>query len=907
MLIRILLMTSLLFLTACAEHNSPQTFLLAGKTANAEGRYSEAIVLYKNALQQDVTLIEARFELGVLYSQLGDLPAAEKFLAAAVEQQFALEQAMPLLAGVYLQQNDLLALEKFLDKSLAKPLDKPPENALEKKTLKESLNDSPLALSSSLKRQLSLYRVLWLARSGKLELAKSTWESLVDKPLSCEMCLFTQAQLQSYQTPAEALATLDTLLAKYPANAQGYLLRGQLYFALRNPLKAYDDFRQFYDLQPSTGYAQFLLAISAMQMDDTPAATQHVDALLSAFPRQPLANHLKALLVFAKGEHEDAKRYAEMSISNGFKAPANYLVAGVSAYHLGNLETAYGHLRKAVGFYPDNGELNRLLLVIQVKLGSLIDAQKQYLDQDLRSVDDLLFGNAMAYQLIQKQRFAAAGNVLAYLENSPVLHPAVRLQTLALKAQLDPNNALALPEIGINSGEASEESEASEASDVGRLASIMLLIQVNALTDAQSSAQQWLTAAPNNVDALNVLAYIYQQSDLPQKAQAMYAQALQVKPTNTPSLLFAAQTASAAADYAGARELYLAVLDINPISLSAVQALMRLTFVSSQTPNFKELLAPISMTTVTDDQMVAIADTLFQWREYVLLDSLLQRYQAEKTWSDMLWMVWLKNSYSLSLINSATSSGTKNADNNVVTQFRENYATFRIKNTLPEHAMFALSILEQNSQFDLVLDIIETLPSTTRQTDVVQLAKASALIALKQDQAAEQILRLLSDNPALSGAQWYVWGQIMEYRNDLSQAASYFSAYHQSSPGFNSVTSLANVLLKTDRSDELAVLAEKYISSHPADNSARISLAFKLATSHLDIALQLLSSEHVHWLVMQNWKLSNNMAALYLMQGDATRALTYSTNAITLNPSHAGVKQLHSKIQDALEATAGVA
>ena len=42
------------------------------------------------------------------------------------------------------------------------------------------------------------------------------------------------------------------------------------------------------------------------------------------------------------------------------------------------------------------------------------------------------------------------------------------------------------------------------------------------------------------------------------------------------------------------------------------------------------------------------------------------------------------------------------------------------------------------------------------------------------------------------------------------------------------------------------------------------------------------------------------MAALYLMQGDATRALTYSANAITLNPNHAGVKQLHSKIQDAL-------
>jgi len=59
--------------------------------------------------------------------------------------------------------------------------------------------------------------------------------------------------------------------------------------------------------------------------------------------------------------------------------------------------------------------------------------------------------------------------------------------------------------------------------------------------------------------------------------------------------------------------------------------------------------------------------------------------------------------------------------------------------------------------FALVLDIIETLPATTRQTDVVQLRNASTLIALKQDQAAEQVLRSLDDNPVLSGAQWYLW------------------------------------------------------------------------------------------------------------------------------------------------------
>jgi hypothetical protein len=58
---------------------------------------------------------------------------------------------------------------------------------------------------------------------------------------------------------------------------------------------------------------------------------------------------------------------------------------------------------------------------------------------------------------------------LAYLENSPVLHPAVSLQTLTLKAQLDPSNALALPQIGSNSGETSEGNKANKANDVGEV------------------------------------------------------------------------------------------------------------------------------------------------------------------------------------------------------------------------------------------------------------------------------------------------------------------------------------------------------------------------------------------------------------------------------------------------------
>jgi hypothetical protein len=47
-----------------------------------------------------------------------------------------------------------------------------------------------------------------------------------------------------------------------------------------------------------------------------------------------------------------------------------------------------------------------------------------------------------------------------------------------------------------------------------------------------------------------------------------------------------------------------------------------------------------------------------------------------------------------------------------------------------------LSILDQNSLFDLVLEIMESLDPKTLQTDMLPLAKAPALIALKKDEAA---------------------------------------------------------------------------------------------------------------------------------------------------------------------------
>ena len=715
---------------ACSGPKSPQENVRLGRESAAQERYKEAFIYYKIALQQDANFIEARYEMGMLNASLGDVEASERFLVPVVQAAFKPERSVPTLAAAYFQQNKVFALETLLD------------------------NQAKLIPSDALALDLALFRVLWLYRTGDAGRAAAALAIIGPKAQGCERCRLVSAYLDSNTDPVKAIGTLHALLEKYPGNAEAHQLLGHLSLGLRDPRQAYAQFSQLKALQPRAGYAELLLALSALQMEDRVVAGQHVDRLLADNRRQPVANHLKALLSFAKADHAQAKHHAEQSITWGLMAPANFLVAGVASYHLQEYEIAYNHLRKAMVFYPDNAELQRLLLAMQLKFGYLEEAQETYLQQDVRSVKDVLFGNAMAYQLIKDGKFSAAGNVLALLDNTPLSTPAIRLQSAALRGQLNPEDAM-------------PGSVAETDDDVSRLATIMILLQTNSLEQAQQAAQAWVNEAPDSVDALNSLAYVYQKSSIPEQAQVLYARAQAIEPNNVPSYLFAADTARAAADYTKAQELYQTVLGINERSLIALKALLQLTFNEQELPDFESLLQPIDIATVSDDQMVAIADTLFQWRQYEQLDTLLDAYKAKREWSDILWMVWLKNSF--------FQAGPD--------AFLAKFDTYHQVNNLPDHALFALSILEQQEQWKITLDLIDTLDEPLQGMQALQLTRATALIELQQSQAAAELLESLPEPEVDANAgRWYVQGRLLESNGNLLEAASYLTAYHKASP-----------------------------------------------------------------------------------------------------------------------------
>ncbi|WOJ97983.1 tetratricopeptide repeat protein [Congregibacter brevis] len=852
MRVRVLIVATVMLLAACSRPSTPPEYVEAGRAAAAAGRSNEAALYYKQALQEDLDYIEARLELGVLYIALGDLEAAQRFLSAAVEADYQLDTAVPLLASALLQQNRVFALEQLLDEHKA------------------------AALEPATHLQLGLYEVLLYARTNRHDTGRMALTALGDAALDCELCLLTEAHLRSNDAPTDALATLDELLLRYPDNAEAHLLRGQLYFALRNPTRAFQDFEDFKRLQPLAGYAQFLLAMTALQLEDRAIAERHVNKLLAANPRQPLANHLKALLAFEHGDYALAGEHAELSMGRGLKSPANFLVAGVSAYHLARPEAALHYLRKASVAYPRNAELQRLMMLLNLQLGDLSAAQESFVSHDLRNVEDVLFGNLMAYQLVQRGRFGEAGSVLDYLENTPVRQPAIRLQTQALKAQLELGEVMAGEELS---------AEAEEGESTGRMVRIMILLESNAPEEAQQQAEEWLRDEPGSVDALNVQAYVFQQTDQPQLALELYERALSIDPANSPSLFYLAAQAVEQTAYRRATELYLTVLYNNPENLSALRALLGLTFATQAAPDWDQLLQPLNNAVLSDDQVVAVSDALFQWQQYSKLNAFLAEAREQSEWSDTLWMIWLKNEFYLFGVD----------------QFLEKFDLYYQQNSLPDHVLFALSVLEQQGQWELSLTLIDRLDENTQRAQSLQLAKAVALVELQQFDEAEQLLAQWPGEGALASARWYLQGRLKGVQGDLPQSASYLSAYYDSSPGFHSVSHLADVLLEDGRTEDMAALARRHMSEHPSDDSARLALALRLAPTHSEVALELLQNERSDWQIRRSWKMSNNVAWLYLQQGLPQEALPYANNALALNPEDEQVKVTHARVLRALE------
>jgi tetratricopeptide (TPR) repeat protein len=879
-------------LTACTQPSYKEQLAL-GEAAMRLQDDASAILHYKQALTLFDESLDARIALGTLYLRQGDLQsAASAFEKAYNQMPLPDDSLVQLLAATYNFAGRYDTLMKLIDTHLIN-------------------NDST---TNSL--YMSLYEVLATLGKAPHEESRSNAVAMFDALTSrypeqihqCTLCLYTKAQLRSASEPAEAIHILDTLLA-FPAKvaseeltAYAHLLRGQLQFALRNPRSAMADFERFEVLQPKAAYVKFLLAVTALQLKESKRAEYYVDIILLNRGNQPFANWLKAMLEFEQKHYKAAKHHAEIAIHGGLNNVATYIIAGFSAYHENQFESAYRHTKKALRDYPNHPKLRRLLILLNVKLGYADEAGNAMLAKGINHTRDVLLGNAVVHEMIQGGQSQAAEQLLdqisTQMRNLPVPSLLAKMQNVAIRQLFS-----------------TDEQFDTKQNEDAPLVDIVTLIERGQTEAAYKKACQWLAQSPNQLDALNLLAALTHQRGEANQAARYYRLARQQNPDNIPSLLFEAQDIMMDMDELDANGAKKAerklkrILTLNPEHIGALRSLLTLSFYTQTPPDWVEMfkyLVPKSpdLKHLSDEHLVALVDAAFKWQQPGILDTFIFDVAPASTRTPMAWMLWLKSRYALD---------GKEA-------FSSHAKTYLSQHPGVSHTLYVISVLQSQRDNSTLLSFVEQLPSELRDTETVQLQYIVALMETGQWRSAELLFGSL-DEPKFGenrnkhekprskypfqtltqSTRWYIKGRLKAYQGDIAQAASYLSAYYNALPSFHSVSPLHRVLIRAGRVDDAVALAKEYRDTNSTDTAAILSLGLQLAPVSAKEALVLLQTPSLQWAIKRNASLSNNMALLHYSQQNLDEALFFSSNAYKLQPDEPRIKQTHITILNALE------
>ncbi|MDZ7594144.1 MAG: XrtA/PEP-CTERM system TPR-repeat protein PrsT [Thiobacillus sp.] len=524
-------------LTACGGQDSA-TLVSDARAMAAAGDYKAAIIQLKNAVAEDDKNPEARFELGKLYLEQGDLASAEKEFRRAREAGYAENTVNPMIARALLGQRDF---ERVLDE-LPAPVASDPDTA----TLQALRATAQLGL-------------------GRKEDARKTLQQAQQvAPGNAEVHL-ALAQLALADGDADkAMQALDQALRIDPGHRDSLLLKADLLRATGKPVDAAAVYHEVLKIDPRHANARLALAGIALADDKLVDARREVDAALKASPNNLQARYTQALIDFREKKTERARdRLAAVLKSAPNYVPA-LLLGGSIEYALGNLQTAEAHLNKVAKATPNNLYALRLLAATQLRLGRPDDAAKTLAPALKAATQDpgvLVVAGEIA---LAKKDFAQAS---AYFEQA---------------AQYSPDNAAIRTELGISrlaQGDNRAMADLQAAADMeGSSSRADTFIILNQLRQQQFDAALASIATLEKKQGADPLIWNYRGAAYLGKQDAArardsFSQALKLDPAFFPAAANLAQLDLKDRQPAAARQRFEAILKADPKHLNAMLAL----------------------------------------------------------------------------------------------------------------------------------------------------------------------------------------------------------------------------------------------------------------------------------------------------------------------------------------------
>ena len=323
----------------------PEDLVRSAQDFLAKNEPQSAIIQLKNALQEDVTLAEARYLLGLALLRAGDAAGSETELRRALTYDYPPEKVFPTLAEAMLAQKQYRKLASEFDRQRLK---EPQAQARLASTLAEA------------------YTAM-----GKTDEARAAFLSALSEQPNHVPALLGMARNMAAQRNFDgARAEVDKALASNPESHEAWRLKGDvLWFGSREPVEAMAAYQKSIALKPDyvDGLASILDAhVSQGKLDE---AGKTLESLRAVAARTQSVLYYETLLAHLNKDAKSARTLSQQLLQQAPGDLRSLQLAGEIALVANALIPAQEYLSEALRLSPQSDRARRMLVRAYLRAG----------------------------------------------------------------------------------------------------------------------------------------------------------------------------------------------------------------------------------------------------------------------------------------------------------------------------------------------------------------------------------------------------------------------------------------------------------------------------------------------------------------------------------------------------------
>jgi putative PEP-CTERM system TPR-repeat lipoprotein len=521
-------------LVGCDHKASTDELVSRAEQFITRGDYRSATIELKNAVAADTENARARWLLGKVYFESGELEGAAKELQRANELGMAKDTVLPLLA------QSLLPLGRH----------------------DELMSLGTEGLVPDAQAQVLAAQGLSLLGKGELEEAGKRLEQALATDADSAFVRVAHARLLLTNGQMEAgRKQLDEVVDSEPGYAPAWSLLGDLAQQQQHPDVAEKAYSRALEADPDNVADLLKRALIRIQARKAEQAAEDVAALKKLVPGHPGVHFAEGLLHLQKNELDEAKTAFELAVRGGNTYPfALFYLAGIHAQQ-GNPEQAQVYASQFLAIAPDNAAGRNLAGGLAMRAGDFARAETLVRPVIAANGDDVVALNLLSASLIAQGKTDEGLDILTRVAQ---LQPDSAMAQTRLAAGL-----LATGQGGVGIEHLQRALELDPKFQQADVLLVLNQLREGNLDGAIRAAQAYRDRNPEAATPYNLLGRVYLAGNDQARAREAFVKALELAPGDPGASQGLAALAVQAKDYDAARGYFDGVLAKHPDYLPA--------------------------------------------------------------------------------------------------------------------------------------------------------------------------------------------------------------------------------------------------------------------------------------------------------------------------------------------------